>query len=85
MRDIEIPAQEFSGQIRVGVARIEQGDAVAQAFALLRQLLDFGLTAFKQLLVLVPGDDAAWPGDGESAQHQQAQLHLLLERELLWT
>ena len=71
-RDIEIAAQQFAGQIRIGIARIEQGDAIPELIALMRQPNDFRLPLFEHLLVFAPGDQPARPRDDPAAHQQKA-------------
>ena len=72
MRDIEVAAQQLAGKIRVGMARIEQVDAVPELVPLGAQAGDLGLAQLQRVLVLAPGKYAARPRQGEAAHDEQA-------------
>ena len=71
MHDVEIAAQKFAGEIGIDMARIEQGHAVAQIIALRGQPRHFHPAFGQKPLVFTPGEQAAWPGDGEARHDEQ--------------
>ncbi|WP_394657818.1 hypothetical protein [uncultured Novosphingobium sp.] len=71
MRNIQVPAQQFAGKVRVGLMRIKQINAVAQLAAQLIQLCDLLLMLDQEPLILAPSEEAAGARDDEPAHQQQ--------------
>lgn len=84
MGDIEIAAEQFANEIRIGMARIEQRDTVFDPITLRRETRDFLFTLLKQPRIFTPGKQAAWPRHTRSTKQKQRDERHRLRKAVLW-